>query len=136
MSFANEFKRAVKEIDQEIAYYRGFAGLDGTQEPLAILVELCDDWQERRRQFEGRGRPPSEPADWDENKTTRTAAKESLDKIIKAAAAAEEAKRGKGQPDEKSVAAAEDQPPGSRKSAARRVLPTHDSSPSSADRNE
>ena len=93
MSFSNEFKRAAKEIDQEIAYYRGFAGLAGTEEPLATLEELRDDWEARRRRFEGRGRPPSEPDDWEENKTTRVAAKERLDKIIKAAVAAEEAKR-------------------------------------------
>jgi hypothetical protein len=93
MSFANEYKRAVKEINEEIAYYRGFARLDGTAEPLATLEELRDDWEARRLRFEGRGRPPSEPEDWDENKTTRVAAKEQLDKIIKAAAAAEEAKR-------------------------------------------
>ncbi len=70
MSFANQFKRAIKEIDQEIAYYRGFAGLDGTAEPLATLEEMRDDWQERRRRFEARGRPPSEPEDWDENTST------------------------------------------------------------------
>jgi hypothetical protein len=93
MSFANEFKRAVKEIDQEIAYYRGFASLAGIAESLATLEELRDDWESRRLRFEGRGRPPSEPDDWDDDKTTRVAAKERLDKIIKAAAAAEEAKR-------------------------------------------
>lgn len=93
MSFANEYRRAVKEIGEEIAYYRGFARLAGTEEPLAALVEMRDDWEERRLRFEGRGRPPSEPADWDDNKTDRVAAKDCLDKIIKAAAAAEEAER-------------------------------------------
>jgi hypothetical protein len=122
MSFANEYKRAVKEITEEIAYYRGFAALDGTAEPLETLEELRDDWEERRLRFEGRGRPPSEPADWDENKTTRVAAKEQLDKIIKAAAAAEEAKRAAAaeaaqrkatQPEETPAAAAESETPGS-----------------------
>jgi hypothetical protein len=78
MSFANEYKRAVKEIGEEIAYYRGFAGLAGTEEPFAALVEMRDDWEERRRRFEARGRPPSEPEDWDENKTDRVAAKDCL----------------------------------------------------------
>jgi hypothetical protein len=121
MSFANEYKRAVKEINEEIAYYGGFAGLDGTAEPLATLEELRDDWEARRLRFEGRGRPPSEPEDWDENKTTRVAAKEQLDKIIKAAAAAEEARRASAveaarrkalQPDETPPTAAHGEAPG------------------------
>ncbi|HEX4145663.1 MAG TPA: hypothetical protein VHY91_19310 [Pirellulales bacterium] len=93
MSFANEFKRAVKEIGEEIAYYRGFASLTGIAESLAELEELRDDWDQRRQRFEARGRPPSEPDDWEEDKTTRVATKERLDKIIKVAAAAEEAAR-------------------------------------------
>ena len=111
MSFSNEFKRAAKEIDQEIAYYRGFAGLAGTAEPLATLEELRDDWEARRRRFEGRGRPPSEPDDWEENKTTRVAAKERLDKIIKAAAAAEEARRALAAEEAKRKAVQADEPP-------------------------
>ena len=111
MSFANEFKRAAKEIEQEIAYYRGFARLGGTEESLATLEELRDDWEERRLRFEGRGRPPSEPEDWEDGKTTRMAAKECLDKIIKAAAAAEEAKRTKVQPEKTTPAAVEGETP-------------------------
>jgi hypothetical protein len=111
MSFANEFKRAAKEIEQEIAYYRGFAGLAGVEELVVALEELRDDWESRRLRFEGRGRPPSEPDDWEDDKTTRVAAKEQMDKIIKAAAAAEEAKR---------AAAAE---------AARRQSPPPDETP-------
>jgi hypothetical protein len=86
VSFANEIKRAVKEITEEIAFYRGFATLEGIAEPLEELEEMRDRWDERRERFEARGRPPSEPSDWDEDKTLRRSAKERLDKIIKIAA--------------------------------------------------
>jgi hypothetical protein len=116
MSFANEFKRAVKEIDEEIANYRGFAALPGSEEPLAVLKDLRDDWLQRRQRFEGRGRPPSKPDDWAEDKTARVAAKERLDKIIKAAAAAEEARlaaaaRHAAEPVEPQVTPPDEMPP-------------------------
>jgi hypothetical protein len=88
MSFANEFKRAVKGIDEEIAHYREFAQLDGMAEPIAALEELRDKWQERTTRFAGRGKLPTEPFDWDDDKTARIALKESMNRIIKAAAEA------------------------------------------------
>ena len=90
MSFANEFKRAVKGIEEEIAYYREFAQLEGMEESIAALEELRDKWKERTIRFAGRGKLPTEPFDWRDDKTTRCELKESMNRIIKAAAAAAE----------------------------------------------
>jgi hypothetical protein len=91
MSFANEFKRAVKGIAEEIAHYREFAQLDGMAEPIAALEELQDKWEERTVRFAGRGKLPTEPFDWGDDKIARSGLKESMNRIIKAAAAAEAA---------------------------------------------
>ena len=88
MSFANEFKRAGKAIDEEIAHYREFAELPGVAEPLAALVELRDKWCERARRFAGRGKLPTEPFDWREDLAARADLKEVLGRILRAAAAA------------------------------------------------
>ncbi len=88
MSFANEFKRAVKGIEEEIAHFREFDELDGMPQQLAALEELRDKWGERTTRFAGRGKLPTEPFDWEDDKTTRRDLKENMTRIIKAAAAA------------------------------------------------
>jgi hypothetical protein len=88
MSFANEFKRARLRIVEEIAYYRSFASLQGVAEPIAALEEMRDKWKEHAARFEGRGRTPSAPFDWVEDTQARSAAKERMNKVIKAAAIA------------------------------------------------
>ena len=88
MSFASEFRIALKRIDEEIAYYRSFAALDGMQGPTEVLTELREKWHECLARSEARGKLPAEPEDWDEDADERRAAKESMNKLIKAAALA------------------------------------------------
>ena len=88
MSFANEFRRALKTLDEEIAYYRSFPHLDGMQEPTEVLTDLRDKWQECRARSEARGKLPAIPEDWNEDAEERRAAKEVMNKSIKAAALA------------------------------------------------
>ena len=90
MSFANEFKRAVKGIEEEIAHYREFQQLEGMPQHIAALEELRDKWSERTTRFAGRGKLPTEPFDWADDKTSRRDLKENMTRIIKAAAAAAE----------------------------------------------
>ena len=90
MSFANAFTRARRGLDEEIAYYRSFAALDGIGEPLAALEELREKWIQRSNRYAGRGRAPTEPFDWREDQASRASAKESMSRIIKAAAVADE----------------------------------------------
>ena len=88
MSFANDFKRNQQGIKEEIAYYRSYAGLDGMGEFITVLEELRDKWKEHEVRYEGRGKTPTEPFDWNEDRQIRSASKESMNKIIKAAAPA------------------------------------------------
>jgi hypothetical protein len=88
MSFANEFRRALKTLDEEIAYYRSFAHLDGMAEPIEVLTDLREKWHECRARSEARGKLPAEPEDWSEDAEERRAAKEIMNKAIKAAALA------------------------------------------------
>ena len=46
MSFASDFRIALKKIEEEIAYFRTFAALDGMQEPSEVLTELREKWHE------------------------------------------------------------------------------------------
>ncbi len=91
LSFAKEFSRSVRGIEEEIAYYRTFASLDGMTEPIAVLEEMRDKWQQRNLRYEGRGRAITEPFDWQKDRQLRNASKESMNKIIKVAKAAEAA---------------------------------------------
>lgn len=91
MSFANEFKRNQQGVTEEIAYYRSHADLEGIGEQIVVLEEMRDKWTELEVRYQGRGKMPSKPDDWDEDREIRSAAKESMNKIIKAAAALAEA---------------------------------------------
>ena len=91
MSFAKEFTRNVRAVEEEIAYYRTFANLDGMAEPIALLEEMLDNWKERNLRYEGRGRAITEPFDWQDDREARNVAKETMNKIIKVAKAAEAA---------------------------------------------
>ena len=91
MSFAKQFSRNMRGIEEEIAYYRTFARLEGMAEPIAVLEEMRDRWQQRNQRYEARGRAITEPFDWQEDRELRNAAKETMNKIIKVAKAAEAA---------------------------------------------
>ena len=99
MSFANEFKRAVKEIDEEIAYYRGFATTRRDRRADVHSGRSARRLGAAAAAIRGAGKTPSEPDDWEEDKATRLRGQRAFGQDHQSAA--EAAERGHGRADAK-----------------------------------